>query len=129
MKKQSKKQTSPMLAAQPVGVLAIADALVDSGLMNDSGDNEPTTAAPVLTKRNRVATSAVLEYTGKKISDRAEHNRLAWDVLAKVLPATAAVLVAELDRAIKAKEVPEKIGPSVYVSYMMRRGALAAKAE
>ena len=121
-KKQAKSvKPSPMLAAQPTTVEPATPMLAEV-------KTQAAEVVAVLTKRNRVPTAAVLEYTGKKISDRAKHNKLAWEVLAKVLPATASVLVAELERAITAKEVPAKIGPSVYVSYMMRRGALAPKA-
>lgn len=114
------KVVSPMLAAQPVEVtpmLAETKAVAAE-------------VVAVLTKRNRVPTTAVLEYTGKKISDRADHNKRAWEVLAKVLPATAAQLVAELDAAgLDAADQKKLVSFSAYVSYMIRRGALAPKAE
>ena len=86
--------------------------------------------APVLTKRNRVPTSAVLDYTGKKVSDRADHNKLAWDVVAAALPATATELVAALEAA-KLPEATQKklVSFAAYLSYMVRRGALAVKVE
>ena len=116
MSKKSVKKVSPMLAAQPTVVEAAP--VVEA-------------AAPaVLTKRNRVPTSAVLVYTGKKMSDRAEHTKLAWDVVAKILPATAAQLVAELDAAALDPATQKKlVSFSAYISYMIRRGALAPKAD
>ena len=82
----------------------------------------------VLTKRNRVPTNTVLDYTGKKMSDRADHNKAAWDVVTATLPATATELVAALEAA-KLPEATQKklVSFAAYLSYMVRRGALAVK--
>ena len=86
--------------------------------------------AQVLTKRNRVPTTVTLVSTGKTPRDRANHTKLAWEVVAKALPATAKALVealeaAEFDATTKAKLVSFE----AYISYMIRRKALAPEAE
>jgi len=86
---------------------------------------EVVAAPAVLTKRNRVPTTVTLVKTDKAPKDRADHNKAAWDVVVGALPATAAVIVAALAEAVKAGTVPAKIMPTVYLSYMLRRGALA----
>ena len=81
-------------------------------------------AAKPLTKRNRVPATAMLVQTDKVPKDRAEQNKAAWDVVVAALPATATVLI----KALEGAKVP-KIVPSIYLSYMIRRGALAEKGE
>ena len=86
--------------------------------------------APVLTKRNRVPTAAVLVSTGKAPRDRAEHTKLAWDVVAKALPATAAELIAALEAAeFDATTKAKLVSFAAYISYMIRRKALAVGGE
>jgi len=91
---------------------------------------EPVAVEPVavLTKRNRVPVGTLLVRTDKIPKDRADHNKLAWDVVVATLPATAAVIVEALTAAVKAGGVPAKITPTVYLSYMLRRGALTEAA-
>jgi len=84
--------------------------------------------APVLTKRNRVPTAAVLVGTGKAPRDRADHTKLAWDVVAKALPATAAELIAALEAAeFDATTKAKLVSFAAYISYMIRRKALAVE--
>lgn len=119
------KKQKQAAAVQVAAAIAAAapDVVVDAAQVE--------VAPAVLTKRNRIPTSAVLDYTGKKVSDRADHNKTAWDVVAAALPATATELVAALEAA-KLPEATQKklVSFSAYLSYMIRRGALAeVKAE
>ena len=122
-----RKKQKAVVAKSAVAVVADAIAAAVPAVVVDAAQVE--VAPAVLTKRNRVSTSAVLDYTGKKVSDRADHNKVAWDVVAAALPATATVIVAALEAAVKAGTVPAKVMPTTYLSYMVRRGALAVKVE
>ena len=123
-----RKKQKAVVAKSAVAVVADAIAAAVPAVVVDAAQVEVTPA--VLTKRNRVPTSAVLDYTGKKVSDRADHNKVAWDVVAAALPATATELVAALEAA-KLPEATQKklVSFAAYLSYMVRRGALAVKVE
>jgi hypothetical protein len=87
-------------------------------------------APVVLTKRNRVPTSTVLVRTDKKLSDRSDHTKLAWAVVEATLPATASALIEALEAAkFDEKTKAKLVSFSAYISYMIRRKALAPKAE
>jgi len=87
----------------------------------------PAVEAPaVLTKRNRVPTTATLVRTDKKLSDRSDHTKAAWAVVEAALPATATELVAALEAAgFDDKTKAKLVSFSAYLSYMIRRKAIA----
>ena len=85
----------------------------------------PVVAEKPLTKRTRTATSAVLEASGKAVNVRTKHTVWTWEVLAKILPATAAECVKALTDAEAEPGVKEKCGGlNSHVNYYVRRGWL-----
>lgn len=82
-----------------------------------------------LTKRNRVPVSAVLVRTEKAPKDRADHTKLAWEVVEKALPATAAEVLKALEAAAFDETTKRKlVSYPAYLSYVIRRGLVAPKA-
>ena len=87
-------------------------------------------AAAPLTKRNRTPSNVQLVRTDKAPKDRADHNKAAWDVISKALPATATELIAALEAAKLPDAAKVKlVSFPAYISYMIRRKALAPKAD
>ncbi|MCJ7432760.1 MAG: hypothetical protein MUO77_04665 [Anaerolineales bacterium] len=140
MAKSKRSKMMVPVAVEPVLVEAVAEVVAELGAAIAEAVEaaavveavtvpavvEAVTVPAVLTRRNRVATTAVLVRTEKKVGDRAEHTKLAWDVVAAALPATATELIAALEAAgFDATTRLKLVSFSAYLSYMIRRGALA----
>lgn len=110
------KKDKPVQPAQPVTTVA-AVAAAKPPKKGKAKEVAAPVAAPVakLTKRNATPTGTTLVLGDKKMALRADHNKAAWEAVAKVLPATAAAIVALPDLGAAHKN------PARFVSYLLRR--------
>jgi len=84
---------------------------------------EVASVATKLTKRNATPVGTILVQTDKTPRLRAAQNKAAWEAVVAALPAKAEDL-AKLEPLAD----PACVSPQAYLSYMIRRGYLRAKA-